>query len=505
MDELLDTKTKLWGSLLLFTEVFYKLRTGREFELTYPDGRESHILSICRELVNVLRGNSTRLIINVPPRYGKTEMVIHFVSWALSRFADSNFIYVSYSHSLAKKQTQTIRQIIQLPHYRKLFGVEISGDTSAKDNFETTGGGSVYAVGAGGTITGRGAGIKGCDRFGGAIIIDDIHKPSEVNSDTIRQGINDWYYNTLQSRINSTQTPIIFIGQRLDEDDLAANLIKTGDWKTLIIPALDEAGNALHPEMHTRHELLKMQATSPYTFSAQYQQDPLPAGGGIFKPEWFYLTDEEPEILATFINADTAETDKDYNDATVFSFWGVYKIKHGERETGEFGLHWIDCLQIRVEPKDLENEFVAFYVQALQHRVKPKFCTIEKKSTGVTLISTLKNLRGLHVKEIERTRASGSKTARFLEIQPYVAGKFVSLPRDGKHTQMCIEHCKKITANNSHRHDDIADTLYDAVKVALIDKIITTSIAQNTVADDIIKNLASSFSRTQQLRKQAFT
>lgn len=505
MDELIDTKAKLWGSLLLFTEVFYKLRTGREFELTYPDGRESHILSICRELVNVLRGNCTRLIINVPPRYGKTEMVIHFVSWALSRFADSNFIYVSYSHSLAKKQTQTIRQIINLPHYRKLFGVEISGDTSAKDNFETTAGGSVYAVGAGGTITGRGAGIKGCDRFGGAIIIDDIHKPSEVNSDTIRQGINDWYYNTLQSRINSTQTPIIFIGQRLDEDDLAANLIKTGDWKTLIIPALDEAGNALHPEMHSRQELLKMQATSPYTFSAQYQQDPLPAGGGIFKPEWFYLTDEEPEILATFINADTAETDKDYNDATVFSFWGIYKIKHAERETGELGLHWIDCLQIRVEPKDLENEFVSFYIQALQHRVKPKFCTIEKKSTGVTLISTLKNLRGLQIKEIERTRASGSKTARFLEIQPFVAGKFVSLPKDGKHTQMCIEHCKKITANNSHRHDDIADTLYDAVKVALIDKIITTSIAQNTVSDDIIKNLASSFSRTQQLRKRAFT
>ena len=238
-------KFKLQGSLLDFTQVFFKLRTGRLFELSQPDGRESHYITIIRELVKVARGETKRLIINVPPRYGKTELLIHFVAWTMSINPDSNYIYVSYSHSLAKKQTQTIRSFMQMPHYRKIFGVELRDDTSAKDNFETKQGGSVYAAGAGGTITGRGAGIKSHDGFGGCIVIDDIHKPDEVSSDTIREGINDWYYNTLQSRINSPNTPVIFIGQRLHEDDLAAHLINSGEWKTLIIPAIDPAGNAL--------------------------------------------------------------------------------------------------------------------------------------------------------------------------------------------------------------------------------------------------------------------
>src|ERR1700730_3437518 len=107
-------KEELLSSLLFFTRTFFKLRTGHDFELSEPDGRESHYITICRELMKVFNGETTRLIINVPPRYGKTELLIHFVAWALARYPDSNFIYVSYAHSLAKKQTQTIRNIINL-------------------------------------------------------------------------------------------------------------------------------------------------------------------------------------------------------------------------------------------------------------------------------------------------------------------------------------------------------------------------------------------------------
>lgn len=482
--DLLEQRAKLLGSLSLFTQLFYKIRTGRDFEFSQPIGRESHYISICKELTKVLHGKTRRLIINVPPRYGKTELLIHFVAWTMARYPDSNFLYVSYSHSLAKKQTQTIRDIMTIPGYRKMFDVSLADDTTAKDNFETNKGGSVYAAGAGGTITGRGAGIKNCDRFGGAILIDDIHKPSEVNSDTMRESINDWYYNTLQSRLNNMDTPIIFIGQRLHEDDLAANLIKNGDWETLIIPSIDLSGNALHPQMHTLDQLLKMKEETPYVFAAQYQQDPQPAGGGIFKPEWFHLTDEEPALISTFLTCDTAETDKSYNDATVFSFWGLYKIKQRNIETGLYGLHWIDCYELRVDPKDLEPEFLDFYSKCMTHYVKPMVVAIEKKSTGVTLSSTLKTIRGLRIIDIERTKASGNKTTRFLEMQSYIAAQQVSLPRYGKHTNMCIDHMRKITANDSHRHDDICDTVYDAVKLALIDK---TFIVQNTDRNDADK------------------
>ena len=492
-----------FSSLLTFVRTFFKIRTGREFELSNPIGRESHYITIARALEAVLEGDCKRLIINVPPRYGKTELLIHFVAWALARYPDSNFLYVSYSHTLAKRQTQIIRDIINLSHYKNLFGVKLKDDTTAKDNFVITQGGSVYAAGAQGTITGFGAGIKGCHRFGGCIVIDDIHKPDEVTSDTIREGTIDWYYNTLQSRLNSPDTPIIFIGQRLHEQDLSAVLLESDEWKSVVIPAIDEAGNALHPQMHNIQTLKRMEKESPYHFASQYQQNPQPAGGGIFKSDWFLKLETEPQIISTFMTVDTAETDKNYNDATVFSFWGIYKIVQEGIETGLYGLHWLDCLELRIEPKDLKDAFMDFYRNCMSHKVKPRLAAIEKKSTGVTLFSTLQNMPGLQVVDIQRTKASGNKTARYLEIQSYVASKRISLPIEGYHTELCINHCKRITANNSHRHDDIADTLYDAVKLALIDEVVINKKDQ-TDYNSIAKSLFSNNQRIDRLRRAAY-
>lgn len=480
MRQIATKRGLFYASFLTFVKTFYKFRTGRDFNLSHPLGRESHYITIARVLERVIRNECRRLIINVPPRYGKTELLIHFVSWALARYPDSNFIYVSYAHSLAKKQTQTIRNIIQMPEYEQIFDVKLKEDTTAKDNFETTKGGCVYAVGAGGGITGRGAGINSSKRFGGCIVIDDIIKPDEATSDTIRESINEWYYNTLQSRTNSPNTPIIIIGQRVHEYDLAAKLMEDPEWETLIIPAIDEAGNALHPQMHDLKALRKMQDESPYNFAAQYQQNPQPSGGGIFKPDWFPLFELAPTVLDTFITCDTAETDKDYNDPSVFSFWGIHRIMHRDTETDIFGLYWLDCLEVRVEPKDLEHTFMNFYARCMMHKVKPQLIAIEKKSTGVTLASVLKSLQGLQIRDIERSKASGSKTSRFLEMQPYIASKRVSFPENGKHTNMCVEHLRKITANNTHRFDDIADTLYDAVKLALIDEVIIRRVKNTT-------------------------
>ncbi len=501
--ETLVTKATLWGSLLLFTKVLYQLRTGRKFSVSQPTCREAHVITLCRALTQTLRNEIPLLLINIPPRYGKTELLIHFVAWSLSRYPDSQFLYVSYSHSLAKKQTQTIRQIMTLPQYKKLFDVHLSDVSSAKDNFETTQGGCVFAAGSGGTITGRGAGLQNVDRFSGAIIIDDIHKPDEVTSDVMREGVIDWYYNTLQSRVNSPgKTPIIFIGQRLHEADLPSHLIKTQSWETLILSALDSAGNALNPLMHNEKQLLKLQTERPYEFAAQYQQDPQPAGGGIFKPEWFYLLDEEPNFLATFITVDTAETDKTYNDATVFSFWGLYNIKNETAETDILGLHWIDCVELHIEPKDLENELRHFYTQSSRHRIKPSCIAIEKKSTGVTLLSFLKSWRGIEVREIERSVKSGNKITRFLEIQPIIASQRVSLPRHGKHTEACITHCKKITANNTHRFDDIADTLFDGIKLGLIEQSILFQNQHRHEVNHVVSTLANHFQKINHLREE---
>jgi predicted phage terminase large subunit-like protein len=316
------------------------------------------------------------------------------------------------------------------------------------------------------------------------------------------------YFETMQTRLRAPNVPVILLGHRLHEDDLQAHLLSGADgqtWKTVVIKALDEAGNARYPEVYPKKQLLLMKEKQPYVFASQYQQDPIPAGGGLFKEDWFHLIDELPEIVATFVTADTAETEKEYNDATVFSFWGLYRVKFkGEVIDDLYALHWIDCRELRVEPKDLEDEFLDFWTSCMRFKVKPKFAAIEKKSTGVTLLSVLKKIQGLQTLEIERNKASGSKTDRFLELQPFIANRQVSLLSDGKHTKMCIEHMRKITANNTHRFDDIADTCYDAVKIALIDKVVVNVAVEPIDHESTAQDLMGGYHQLDRLRKVAY-
>lgn len=509
-----ETRAKLLGSLLLFTQTFYKIRTGRDFELSEPLGRESHYITICRELTNVFRGKETRLLINIPPGHGKSELLIHFICWCMAHYPDCAFLYISYSKDLAAEHTATIKRIMDLPQYKLIFDVHISRDSSAKDDFKTTNGGSISAFGSSGGITGRNAGIPNLDRFSGAVIMDDMHKPDEVHSDTMREAVIKNYNQTIKQRPRGINVPLIFIGQRLHEDDLPAFFIDKRDgyeWRKVILRSLDEAGNALCPKIKTKEMLLIERDINEYVFYSQHQQTPQPAGGGIFKEKDIVLLDIEPEFLATFITVDSAETKENYNDATAFGHWGIYKIKEGEVELDLLGLHLIDCWEIRVEPKDLEYEFNQFYASSLMHKVKPQIAAIEKKSTGVTLVSVLKNKRGLQIVDIERTRASGNKTTRYLEIQPYAASKRISVlstgklwsVKDNKPVNIFINHIGKITANNTHKNDDICDTFYDAVKIGLISEFITKSLNLSP-SNDISKNIVSSFMKSQQLRAKAY-
>lgn len=470
-----STASELKGSFFSFVRFFYPALTGRDFLVSVPTSRESHQVIICRTLTRAFRLQipSQRVMINVSPGSGKSTFLSMWVAWCMASHPDSRFLYLSYSKELSSKHTDTIRRILQLPHYRYLFGVEIRHDARGKEMFQTTAGGIVAAAGSSGTVTGLDAGVPGVDRFSGALIIDDPIKPDEAVSDKIRSSVISNYRETIQQRIRSGLVPIIFIGQRVHESDLADYLIESKDgydWEKVIIKSIDEAGNAMYPEVNSVEMLLNKEKFDPYVFSSQYQQQPIPAGGSLFKPDWFVVLDEEPKIISTFITADTAETSKSYNDATVFAFWGIYEIETMGRKTGELGLHWLDCVELRIEPKDLKEAFMDFYGSCSLHSKPPLMAAIEKKSTGVTLVSVLKELRGMNIREIERTRASGSKAQRFLEIQPHIASRKLSFTTGSKHMKMCIDHMTKLTANDSHRWDDIGDVCADAIRIALIEK-----------------------------------
>lgn len=282
----------------------------------YAWQRAQHHKVICDALMRVYRGECKRLIINVPPRYSKTELaVVNFISWALGNAPDAEFIHTSYSGTLAINNSANIRALIQHEAYRNIFpACELA--TEAKSHWSTTAGGVMYATGAGGTITGFGAG-KHRDGFGGAIIIDDPHKADEARSDIIREGVLEWFQNTLESRKNSRDTPIILIMQRLHERDLAGWLLDSGngeEWEHVCIPAIQDDGAALWPEKHSVEELRIMERAAPYMFAGQYLQRPAPLDGGIFKPDQIQIIDAIPSGPVRWVRGwDLASTvDGDY-------------------------------------------------------------------------------------------------------------------------------------------------------------------------------------------------
>ena len=484
---------RLLSSPLLFAQLFYKELTGRDFIVPQPIGRESHVKTIYRELLSAYNGETQNLAINVAPGCWKSTLLTLWIAWSLANYPDSNFIYASYSAELAASHTVKIRDIVQLALYRKYFGVEIDPKCCSGSHFKTLNGGEVFSGGTTGTITGFNAGLPILERFSGALIIDDAHKPDETANESIRNKVKDNFVETLSTRCRSGRVPKIVIGQILHEDDIFSSLREGYDgnnWKFVCLPSLDENDNPLNPVVHSSEMLKTMREKQPYVFWAQHMQKPSPAGGGLFKEEDFMLMEQEPDILATFITADTAETANTINDPSVFSLWGLYRIKYGETETGEWGLHWMACEQMWVEPIRLESEFMSFYMRAHTHKVKPRYAGIEEKSTGVTLISNLKKIPGLKVLTFKPTRSSGSKGDRFIDMQKYIGSKLISLPKYAKHTTMCVEHMKKINAAMTAKHDDICDTCYQAIKLALIDKLI-----QHIAMDDDRKQLNPLYSK----------
>ena len=499
-------KAKLLGSLLLFTRVFYELRTGREFSMVIPIGRESHAITICRALVKCFRLETTHLMINIPPGLFKSTLLKYFVAWCFAHYPDCQFLYITFSHELATEHTYDIKEIMSLKEYKDMFDIHIKRDSSAKDNFKTEAGGAVKAFGSLGAVTGHNAGLPIVDRFSGANLLDDLHKPDEVHSDTIRPKVFRNYNETIKQRIRSPVVPSIYIGQRLHEDDTPACLLegKDGyDWERIILPGRDVVGNSIHPILYPIAKLDTEEKFNNYVYCSQIQQNPIPAGGGLFKSIYFDKLDIEPEILCTFIIGDTAETDKTYNDATVFSFFGIYKIKEVGHDIEQYGLHWLDCWEEWVEPKDLNTLFLDFYTSCMRYKVKPCVSAIEKKSTGVSLVSYLSTFRGMQLINIERSPGK-SKTQRFIECQPYIARRLITLPSKGRHTQKCIDHMSKITANNSHRNDDIADTLADGIRMALIDKSITFAGAYDDNNSKILEQLVYHTQRYDRARQGLF-
>jgi predicted phage terminase large subunit-like protein len=405
--------------LYRFTRYFFRCRYKSDWVQNW------HHQAICDKLMKVINGDITRLIINLPPRYGKTELaVINFIAYGMAIAPDSEFITVSFSAGRAVNSTYMARNIVMMPEYQALFPeTQVSKHVKGKGEWHTTAGGIVYGASADGTITGFGAGKKR-DGFAGALIIDDPHKANEAGSDVMRPKVNENYNITLANRLNKVETPIILIMQRLHEDDMTGFLLADGDingdkWEHLVLPALDEqTGEALWPKMHTAERLQRMAKAKPYIFSGQYQQRPAPLEGGIFKTSWwqYYNPKAAPRFRRIILSWDTAFKTGQENDYSCCTVWG-------EAETGYY---LIDIWKEKVEAPVLKQMAVSMY-QRVYHNLRASGVLIEDKASGQGLIQELKRETNMPVIPIQKGKGQDKVELANL-VAPIIQSGRVFLP-----------------------------------------------------------------------------
>jgi hypothetical protein len=312
---------------------FLELNPAQNFESNW------HLELIAKSLADVAYGNCKRLILNVPPRHLKSHSAsIAFPAWFLGHFPEKQVTCVSYAQDFSDTLARHSRRLMDSSFYQAVFDTRISQKKDAVAEFETTEGGFRYSTSVSGGFTGRGADI---------IVIDDPLKPDEALSDARRKGVNQWYNNTLRSRLNRQEKgAIIIVMQRLHVDDLVAHVQNTESWKLLSFSAIAEKdevyeiqspyhtfrfrrkeGEILQPSLTPAHVLQSIRSgMTEYNFAAQYQQNPQPPAGNIVLRDWlkFYMPEERPEKFDTILQSwDTAVTDTDLANFSVCTTWGI--------------------------------------------------------------------------------------------------------------------------------------------------------------------------------------
>lgn len=302
---------------LHFARYFFKLMNGGK---KFVVGK--HHRMICDKLNDVLTGKTRRLIINIAPRYSKSELVSrNFIAMGLAINPAAKFIHLSYSGDLALGNSVAVKDVVKSEDYQRLFGVEIAVGTDTKSQWNTTKGGGLYATSSLGQVTGFGAGAIENEgdawQFGGAIVIDDPIKPADALSDNNREAVNLHFETTIRNRVNSRNTPIIIIMQRLHEHDLCGYLmeLEPDEWEVLSVPCIsyneDGEEEALWPFKHTIEELHKIESANQFVFDTQYMQNPKPLEGLMYsKLRTYDILPMEQSIRKNY--TDTADKGADF-------------------------------------------------------------------------------------------------------------------------------------------------------------------------------------------------
>jgi predicted phage terminase large subunit-like protein len=432
-------------------KVFLTLTPGQTFIKSW------HLEAIAYQLERVRRGEIKRLIINMPPRSLKSIMAsVAFPAFVLGLDPSRRIICASYSGELAKKHSNDFRAVLESRWYRSLFPeTRVGPFKNSETEIELTARGFRLATSVGGTLTGRGGDI---------IIVDDPLKPDDAFSETRRTNANQWFTNTLLSRLDDKRTgAIVVVMQRIHMDDMTGFLTAQSDeWEILDLPAIAEcdqtipcwegrpyhreSGEVLSPEREPLEilEALKMQIGSD-GFSAQYQQMPVPPGGAMIKRNWIVRYKDLPpksDQLLVLQSWDTANKGGPQNDWSVCTTWVVAR-----------GKRWylVDVWRGRVDYPALKAAVERHAKQWNARRV-----LVEDAGSGTLLVQELNG----RVSGIIAVKPEGDKVSRMAGASAKFEAGQALLP---ERASWLADLESELFAFPGARHDDQCDSISQAL------------------------------------------
>lgn len=429
--------------------------------MTYPEYQVTwYHRVLAKKLEMLYRGDFHRLIVNMPPRHGKSELTTRrFPAWVLGKNPDERIISCAHTDKLARRFNRDVQRIIDEEKYKEIFpetrlaqghGLASDGKVKNSEQFEVIGRRGYYlSAGVKGPITGSG--------FTLGLVDDPIKDRIEANSKTIRDAVWDWWVSTFAKRGEGRHSPggnhrIILTMTRWHEDDLAGRLLRTAEqtgehWEVLSLPAIKDIendddprryGEALWPEKFPLSDLEIEKKRSAREWEAMYQQRPSPLEGGMFKREWWRYYDGEPYCDTIIMSWDMAFKDASESSYVVGQVWGC---KGANR-------YLLD--QYRAQADFLTT--IRAFRQMCEKWPRATAKLVEDKANGPAIISVLKD----KIPGIIPITPKGDKELRAIAIQPLVEAGNVHLPRGKVFSEELIEEA---AAFPTGVHDDQVDAM----------------------------------------------
>lgn len=438
----------------------------------------------------VERGEITRFLANVPPGTMKSMIVSVFFPawvWGPKRKPHLRFLATSHNERNSTRDNLKCRRLVESDWYQSLWGdvVTLTSDQNAKTKFENTATG--FREGTPFTsMTGVRADF---------VILDDPMSVDDALSDKTRESINLTFRESLPTRLNNPDSSaIIVIMQRLHEDD-TSGVILAGDYgyEHLCLPMRydperacttsigfedprNEEGELLFPERFPEWVVDRdEQIMGPIATAGQMQQSPIPRGGGILKREYWQLWEEDkyPAFEFVLASADTAYTEKEENDPTGFSIWGVFRDKNDQPR---LMLMWAWAKHCELHGKALEKrpdetkrdfdkrsmphwglvEWIAYSCR----RFRVDKLLIESKASGLSVAQEMQRLYREDGWSIEMVTPDGDKVARAHSVEPTFAAGLVYSP-DAEWAEKVISQAETFPKS---KHKDLVDSTTQALK-----------------------------------------